>query len=100
MISQKTDCPFHCQAVLRKDIGWSFSVKNGSHNHDAMDSIALHQHRKLPDEIYLQVAAMSRAGIKPKEIASIVSQTYPNRLWHMQDIYNIRRECKIDLLAG
>src|SRR3954447_10747566 len=100
MISQKTDCPFYCQAVLRKDIGWSLSVKNGSHNHDAMDPIAFHQHRKLPDEIRLQVAAMSRAGIKPKEIASTVSQTYPSRLWRIQDIYNIRRECKIDLLAG
>jgi hypothetical protein len=100
MISQKTDCPFRCQAVLRKDIGWSLSVKNGSHNHDAQDPIAFHQHRKLPDEIRLQVAAMSRAGIKPKEIASTVSQTYPDRLWRMQDIYNIRRECKIDLLAG
>jgi hypothetical protein len=89
MISQKTDCPFRCQAVLRNDIGWSFLVKNGNHNHDAQDPIAFHQHRKLPDEIRLQVAAMSQAGIKPKEIASTISQTYPDRLWYIQNIYNI-----------
>ncbi len=59
MISQKTDCPFRCQAVLKKNIGWSLLVKNGSHNHDAMDPIAFYQHRRLPDEIRLQITAMS-----------------------------------------
>jgi FAR1 DNA-binding domain./MULE transposase domain. len=99
LISQKTDCPFRCEAKL-KDGSWSLTVKNDGHNHNAEDPIAFHQHRKLPDEICLQVAAMSRAGIKPKEIASTLSQTYPDRLWRIQDIYNLRRQCKIELLAG
>jgi MULE transposase domain len=41
---------------------------------------------------------MSRAGITPKQIASVISQSYPEQIWKMQDIYNIRREIKAELL--
>jgi hypothetical protein len=43
---------------------------------------------------------MFRAGIMPKEIASTPSQTYPDRLWCIQDIYNLRHEFKTNLLEG
>ena len=43
---------------------------------------------------------MSRAGIMPKEIASTLSQTYPDQICCMQDIYNLRRVLKAELLQG
>ena len=43
---------------------------------------------------------MFRAGIGPKEIASTISQTYPSQVWRIQDIYNLRRQLKAELLQG
>ena len=80
LISQKTQCPFQCKAEL-DSTGWVLTISNPHHNHEAVDPIAFYQHRKLPSTVRFQVAAMSRAGIMPKEIASTLSQTYPDQTW-------------------
>jgi MULE transposase domain/FAR1 DNA-binding domain len=99
LISQKTQCPFRCRAELQNG-HWVLVVKDPRHNHSAEDPIAFHQYRQLPDTVRFQIAAMTRAGIMPKAIASTLSQTYPDQLWRMQDIYNLRRTLKAELLNG
>jgi hypothetical protein len=73
---------------------------NSSHNHSAEESIAFHQHRKFLEELQFQVVVMFRTGIKLKEIASTISQIYPSQVWRIQDIYNLCRELKAELLQG
>ena len=43
---------------------------------------------------------MTRAGIAPKEIASSLGIEYPDLTWTIQDIYNLQRELKAELLEG
>jgi len=50
LISQKTECPFQCQAQL-VDRHWILSVANSSHNYPTEEPIAFYQHRKLPEAI-------------------------------------------------
>ena len=45
-----------------------------------------------------QVAAMTKSGIAPKQIASAISIEYPDLSWTIQDIYNLHHELKAKLL--
>lgn len=71
-------------------------VMNGSHNHEAHNSIAHHQHRKFLTDIRKQVAFMTYTEITLKEIASSLSIEFPDQLWTMQDIYNLQHKLKSD----
>jgi hypothetical protein len=88
LISQKTECPFRCRAQ-HSDGVWGLKIDEPSHNHEPEEPIFHHQHRSFPEHAKALVASMSRAGITPKQIASVVSQSFPEQLWKMQDIYNI-----------
>ena len=92
-LSQKTDCPFQCQTQQIDDDNnncqWQLMVMNGSHNHEAHNPIAHHQHRKFIADAKEQVAFMTWVGIALKEIASALSIKFPDQLWTMQDIYNL-----------
>src|SRR3954447_24025725 len=43
---------------------------------------------------------MTRSGVAPKEIASAITIEYPDLAWTIQDIYNVHRELKAELLEG
>jgi MULE transposase domain len=73
---------------------------NATHNHESSDPVAYHQHRKFPSSIQQRIAAMTRSGVAPKEIASAISIESPNLTWTIQDIYNVRRELRAELLEG
>ena len=43
---------------------------------------------------------MTRSGVAPKEIASAIMIEHPGLAWTIQDIYNVRRELRAELLEG
>ena len=103
-LSQRTECPFRCRTQQIEDedgnIMWKMTVMNETHNHEAHNPIAHHQHRKFTADASKQVAAMTQAGVPPKAIASSLSIEFPDQLWTMQDIYNLRRQLKSELLGS
>ena len=79
LISQKTECPFRCRAHRidgvrngEEQVQWELTVMEPTHNHGPSDPIAHHQHRKFPTAIREQVAAMTKAGIAPKQISATI----------------------------
>ncbi len=108
LISQKTECPFKCRAHLVSKVDengeeeekWELSVMNATHNHDANDPIAHHQHRRFPSPIRKRIATLMKSGIAPKQIASAIAIENLDIPWTIQDIYNVRRELKAELLEG
>ena len=58
LISQKTECPFCCQAQYSNDI-WILTIDEPSHNYKSEEPIFHHQYHVFPDHIKGQVASMS-----------------------------------------
>ena len=111
LISQKTNCPFKCCTHLvsiameeleeaEEKEKWELTMMNPIHNHEPNDPIAHHQHWKFSSPVHDRVAAMTRAGIAPKQIASALSIESPDLIYTMQDIYNLHRELRAELLEG
>ena len=79
---------------------WELTMMNPIHNHEPNDPIAHHQHWKFSSPVHDRVAAMTRAGIAPKQIASALSIESPDLIYTMQDIYNLYHKLRAELLEG
>jgi hypothetical protein len=100
----KTDCQFSFMALQNEDGSWDLKhrpgVKYRGHNHGPSNTPAVHyQHRKLRGEALRQAKALISAGLEPKDIVTILSQT-TDVPPIAQDIINLAQKLQVIELNG
>src|SRR5205814_9371290 len=75
-------------------------VRNADHNDEPfISAVAYSVQHWLPSAIQQQIKELSVAGVKPSQIISTIQQStdYPILI---QDVYNVRKQLKLESLAG
>ncbi|XP_059653189.1 methylmalonate-semialdehyde dehydrogenase [acylating], mitochondrial-like isoform X2 [Cornus florida] len=92
--SRLTNCPFEC--VGKKEDGlWVLTVKNGSHNHEAMRDISEHPSaRRFTETEVLLIKEMTDAGLKPRQILKRLRQSNPELLSTPKHVYNVKAKLR------
>ncbi|EGY23413.1 uncharacterized protein VDAG_04851 [Verticillium dahliae VdLs.17] len=84
------------------DWKWSFTLKNGDHNHGPSIDPSVHKlHRKMTEQQLTLLATVSKhKAIKSREAAAIVRDAVPGSLVKQKDIDNARQRLRLDALQG
>ncbi|KAM7479053.1 hypothetical protein LguiA_027266 [Lonicera macranthoides] len=92
--SRLTNCPF--ELVGKKDDGlWVLSIKNGSHNHEALKDITEHPSaRRFTEKEVLLIKEMTEAGLKPRQILKRLRQSNPELLSTPKHVYNVKAKLR------
>jgi alpha-glucosidase len=98
--TRKIECPFSLYASKKKDDIWYLTVKNSSHNHEAISPSGHSIHRRPSEEIRSKVETMGKANIKPRQILSALELEDQNVILVKQDINNILSKARIASLNG
>ncbi|XP_038681678.1 methylmalonate-semialdehyde dehydrogenase [acylating], mitochondrial-like [Tripterygium wilfordii] len=99
MGSRLTNCPF--EVVGKKDEGlWVLTVKNGTHNHEALKDISEHPSaRRFSEREVVLIKEMTEAGLKPRQILKRLRQTNPDLLSTPKHVYNVKAKLRQGNLA-
>lgn len=98
--SRLTNCPF--ELVGKKDDGlWVLSIKNGSHNHEALKDITEHPSaRRFTEKEVLLIKEMTENGLKPRQILKRLRQSNPELLSTPKHVYNVKAKLRQGNLTG
>jgi hypothetical protein len=86
---QVGSCAWMLKYNLRKDGLWHLAKKHLEHNH-AMPVQGLHQARRLNAEELAKVHNLTKVGLPPRHIRSVLIQENPSTKAVIRDIYNAR----------
>ncbi|XP_048128005.1 methylmalonate-semialdehyde dehydrogenase [acylating], mitochondrial-like isoform X2 [Rhodamnia argentea] len=94
MASRLTNCPF--EAVGKKDDGlWILTIKNGTHNHEALKDISEHPSaRRFNENEVLLIKEMTEAGLKPRQILKRLRQSNPELMSTPKHVYNVKAKIR------
>ncbi|CAK9150946.1 unnamed protein product [Ilex paraguariensis] len=92
--SRLTNCPF--ELVGKKEDGlWVLTIKNGSHNHEALKDISEHPSaRRFTEKEILLIKEMTEAGLKPRQILKRLRQSNPELLSTPKHVYNVKAKLR------
>ncbi|XP_027163670.1 methylmalonate-semialdehyde dehydrogenase [acylating], mitochondrial-like [Coffea eugenioides] len=92
--SRLTNCPF--ELVGKKEDGlWVLTVKNGSHNHEALKDISEHPSaRRFTEKEVMLIKEMTEAGLKPRQILKRLRQSNPELLSTPKHVYNVKAKLR------
>uniref|UniRef100_A0A5B6YIM1 methylmalonate-semialdehyde dehydrogenase (CoA acylating) n=1 Tax=Davidia involucrata TaxID=16924 RepID=A0A5B6YIM1_DAVIN len=92
--SRLTNCPFEC--VGKKEDGlWVLTVKNGSHNHEALRDLSEHPSaRRFTEREVFLIKEMTEAGLKPRQILKRLRQGNPELLSTPKQLYNVKAKLR------
>lgn len=92
--SRLTNCPFEC--VGKKEDGlWILTIKNGTHNHEALRDITEHPSaRRFTEREVLLIKEMTEAGLKPRQILKRLRQSNPELLSTPKHVYNVKAKLR------
>ncbi|CAI9104140.1 OLC1v1002762C1 [Oldenlandia corymbosa var. corymbosa] len=92
--SRLTNCPF--ELVGKKEDGlWVLTVKNGSHNHEALKDISEHPSaRRFTEKEVLLIKEMTEAGLKPRQILKRLRQSNPELSTTSKHVYNVKAKLR------
>lgn len=98
--SRLTNCPF--ELVGKKDDGvWELTVKNGSHNHEALKDIKEHPSAsRFTEKEVMQIKEMTESGLKPRQILKRLRQSNPELLSTPKHLYNVKAKLRQGKLTG
>ncbi|KAK3016263.1 hypothetical protein RJ639_006094 [Escallonia herrerae] len=92
--SRLTNCPFELLGK-REDGLWVLSIKNGSHNHEALTDITQHPSaRRFTEKEVLLIKDMTEAGLKPRQILKRLRQSNPELLSTPKHVYNVKAKLR------
>ncbi|XP_019165509.1 PREDICTED: methylmalonate-semialdehyde dehydrogenase [acylating], mitochondrial-like isoform X1 [Ipomoea nil] len=92
--SRLTNCPFELQGK-KVDGLWVLTVKNASHNHEALKDISEHPSaRCFSEKEVLLIKEMSEAGLKPRQILKRLRQSNPELLSTPKHVYNVKAKLR------
>ncbi|XP_077246723.1 PKS-NRPS hybrid synthetase cheA-like isoform X2 [Tasmannia lanceolata] len=99
--SRLINCPFKVEGTRKIDGSWILKVKNGEHNHEALEGISGHPFsRRFSKEEVLQIKEMIAAGIQPRQMVTTLRNTNPNLAVVSSDVYNIKKKIRLENLSG
>lgn len=92
--SRLTNCPF--ELMGKKDDGvWVLTVKNGSHNHEALKDITEHPSAsRFTEREVMQIKEMTESGLKPRQILKRLRQSNPELLSTPKHVYNVKAKLR------
>ncbi|XP_026399048.1 uncharacterized protein LOC113294891 [Papaver somniferum] len=94
----KCDCPFKINSSSNKDGKWVVRVKCGYHNHSLPNALTGHSYPgRLNEEEMVLVEDLTKAGVNPRGILTLLKEKFPNNHSTMRTIYNAR--AKLNLIA-
>lgn len=98
--SRLTNCPF--ELLGKKDDGvWVLTIKNGSHNHEALKDITQHPSaRRFTEKEVMLIKEMTEAGLKPRQILKRLRQSNPELLSTPKHVYNVKAKLRQGNLTG
>lgn len=98
--SRLTNCPF--ELLGKKEDGlWVLSVKNGSHNHEALKNLSEHPSaRRFTEKQVILIKEMTEAGLKPRQILKRLRQSNPELLSTPKHVYNVKAKLRQGNLTG
>lgn len=98
--SRLTNCPF--ELLGKKEDGlWVLSVKNGSHNHEALKNLSDHPSaRRFTEKQVILIKEMTEAGLKPRQILKRLRQSNPELLSTPKHVYNVKAKLRQGNLTG
>ncbi|KAK2983184.1 hypothetical protein RJ640_018529 [Escallonia rubra] len=92
--SRLTNCPFELLGK-REDGLWVLSIKNGSHNHEALTDITQHPSaRRFTEKEVMLIKDMTEAGLKPRQILKRLRQSNPELLSTPKHVYNVKAKLR------
>ncbi|KAK3009290.1 hypothetical protein RJ639_014333 [Escallonia herrerae] len=92
--SRLTNCPFELLGK-REDGLWVLTIKNGSHNHEALTDITQHPSaRRFTEKEVLLIKDMTEAGLKPRQILKRLRQSNPELLSTPKHVYNVKAKLR------
>jgi hypothetical protein len=92
-------CAWMLKGILRRDGFWYIIKKNLEHNHD-LPVAGLHQNRRLNVAELAKVHTLTKVGLAPRHIQSVLMQENPSTKAVIRDIYNARFLMKGEYLNG
>ncbi|XP_077231283.1 uncharacterized protein LOC143864261 isoform X2 [Tasmannia lanceolata] len=99
--SRLINCPFKMEGRKKIDGSWMLKIKNGEHNHDALEDMSCHPfNRRFSEEEVLHIKEMTAAGVQPREMLTTLKQTNPNLSAVSRDVYNIKKKIRQENLSG
>ncbi|XP_077219971.1 PKS-NRPS hybrid synthetase cheA-like [Tasmannia lanceolata] len=99
--SRLINCPFKMEGRKKTDGSWVLKIKNGEHNHEALEDMSCHPfNRRFSEEEVLHIKEMIAAGVQPREMLTTLKQNNPNLLAMSRDVYNIKKKIRQENLSG
>lgn len=98
--SRLTNCPF--ELMGKKDDGvWVLTVRNGSHNHEALKDITEHPSAsRFTEKEVMLIKEMTESGLKPRQILKRLRQSNPELLSTPKHVYNVKAKLRQGNLTG
>ncbi|KAK1380098.1 Methylmalonate-semialdehyde dehydrogenase (CoA acylating) [Heracleum sosnowskyi] len=84
------------RGVGKKDDGvWVLTVKNGSHNHEALKDITEHPSAsRFTEKEVMQIKEMTESGLKLRQILKRLRQSNPELLSTPKHLYNVKTKLR------
>ena len=101
--SHRVGFPFHVlvSKIKTEQVKWNVTVVFAHHNHEASAHSSAHpKGGELTPSDKTYVIALGRAGIQPRHILTSLRQHHTDLHATSQDIYNVRRLHRVEMLAG
>lgn len=98
--SRHINCPF--ELIGKKEDGvWVLTIKNGSHNHEALKDIKEHPSAaRFTEKEVMQIKEMTESGLKPRQILKRLRQSNPELLSTPKHVYNVKAKLRQGNLTG
>lgn len=98
--SRRTNCPF--ELVGKKDDGvWALTIRNGSHNHEALKDISEHPSAsRFTEKEVMLIKEMTESGLKPRQILKRLRESNPELLSTPKHLYNVKTKLRQGNLTG
>ncbi|XP_063950657.1 methylmalonate-semialdehyde dehydrogenase [acylating], mitochondrial isoform X2 [Daucus carota subsp. sativus] len=92
--SRLTNCPFELMGK-KEDGVWVLTIKNGSHNHEALKDITEHPSAsRFTEKEVMQIKEMTESGLKPRQILKRLRQSNPKLLSTPKHVYNVKAKLR------
>jgi hypothetical protein len=96
-----TGYPFLLQGRRNRIGSWTLRVKCGEHNHPPLTCEAAHpSHRKMTNDVKERVGTLSAAGVAHVQILTFIRSEPSGEHVIARDVYNLKRQHKIEQLDG